>query len=253
MDKVKVFETLLSQFETDEMRDYCRDMIEKIPDYIFTIPSSTSLKYHNKTQCQPHGQIFHILMFGEIMNYILGLEYMQNKYPNPLQRDCFRCTPIFHDAIKCGFDGSKYSVHEHPMLAGEWIRNTSVEHDIEQKHKEYIARLCERHSGQWTESKRSKVILPKPENDGHFLVHLCDYLASRSNLDMTYSDEVYEALGEIQLSPEEIPALEDYVIPFGKKHKGEKLADVAKSDPGYIAWAKENIYSEPMRTLLAQL
>ena len=67
MDKRKVFECLLNQFETDEMRNYCADMIEKIPDYIFTIPSSTSFKYHNKTQCQPHGQIYHILMFAEIM------------------------------------------------------------------------------------------------------------------------------------------------------------------------------------------
>lgn len=79
MDKRKVFECLLNQFETDEMRNYCADMIEKIPDYIFTIPSSTSFKYHNKTQCQPHGQIYHILMFAEIMNYVLGLEYVQGK------------------------------------------------------------------------------------------------------------------------------------------------------------------------------
>ena len=56
MDKVKVFEGLLNKFETDEIRDYCADMIKEIPDYIFTIPSSTSFKYHNKTQCQPHGQ-----------------------------------------------------------------------------------------------------------------------------------------------------------------------------------------------------
>lgn len=51
MDKVKVFEELLNKFETDEMREYCADMIKEIPDYIFTIPSSTSFKYHNKTQC----------------------------------------------------------------------------------------------------------------------------------------------------------------------------------------------------------
>lgn len=38
MDKVKVFEGLLNKFETDEIRDYCADMIKEIPDYIFTIP-----------------------------------------------------------------------------------------------------------------------------------------------------------------------------------------------------------------------
>lgn len=106
MDKIKVFENLLNKFETEEIKSYCTDMIKEIPDYIFTIPSSTSFKYHNKTQCQPHGQIFHILMFAEVMNYILGLEYVKEK-TNERQRDCLRCTPIFHDAIKCGLNGSR--------------------------------------------------------------------------------------------------------------------------------------------------
>lgn len=169
MDKVKVFEELLNKFETDEIREYCTDMIKEIPDYIFTIPSSTSFKYHNKTQCQPHGQIFHILMFAEVMNYVLGLEYVKEK-TNERQRDCLRCTPIFHDAIKCGLNGSQYTVHEHPMLAGEWVRNTSVEHDVDADTKAYIARLCESHSGEWTSTKRSKTVLPKPENDEQFFV-----------------------------------------------------------------------------------
>lgn len=252
MDKIKVFKTLLDKFETDEMRNYCKDMIKEIPDYIFTMPSSTSFKYHNKTQCQSHGQIFHILMFGEIMNYILGLEYIQDQYYKPRHRDCLRCTAIFHDALKCGLDGSKHTVHEHPLLAGEWIRKTTVEHDIPQETKAYIAHLCERHSGQWTDSKKSKTVLPKPETDEAFLVHLCDYLASRSNLDMIYSDEVYETLGEIKMLEVEVPKLEEYVLDFGK-YKGEKLIDVAKSNPDYIRWAKENIYREPIKSLLAQL
>lgn len=251
MDKVKVFEGLLNKFETDEIRDYCADMIKEIPDYIFTIPSSTSFKYHNKTQCQPHGQIFHILMFAEVMNYVLGLEYVKEK-TNERQRDCLRCTPIFHDAIKCGLNGSQYTVHEHPMLAGEWVRNTSVEHDVDTDTKVYIARLCESHSGEWTSTKRSKTVLPKPENDEQFFVHMCDYLASRSNLDMTYSDDVLAILNNIEIPKQELPDINTYVLNFGK-HSGEKLVDVAQSDPSYISWAKENMNREPIKSLLAQL
>ena len=251
MDKVKVFEGLLNKFETDEIRDYCADMIKEIPDYIFTIPSSTSFKYHNKTQCQPHGQIFHILMFAEVMNYVLGLEYVKEK-TNERQRDCLRCTPIFHDAIKCGLNGSQYTVHEHPMLAGEWVRNTSVEHDVDADTKAYIARLCESHSGEWTSTKRSKTVLPKPENDEQFFVHMCDYLASRSNLDMTYSDDVLAILNNVEIPKQELPDINTYVLNFGK-HSGEKLVDVAKSDPSYLSWAKENMNKEPIKSLLAQL
>ena len=251
MDKVKVFEGLLNKFETDEIRDYCADMIKEIPDYIFTIPSSTSFKYHNKTQCQSHGQIFHILMFAEVMNYVLGLEYVKEK-TNERQRDCLRCTSIFHDAIKCGLNGSQYTVHEHPMLAGEWVRNTSVEHDVDADTKAYIARLCESHSGEWTSTKRSKTVLPKPENDEQFFVHMCDYLASRSNLDMTYSDDVLAALDNVEILKQELPDINTYVLNFGK-HSGEKLVDVAQSDPSYISWAKENMNREPIKSLLAQL
>lgn len=189
MDKVKVFEGLLNKFETDEIRNYCADMINEIPDYIFIIPSSTSFKYHNKTQCQPHGQIFHILMFAEVMNYVLGLEYVKEK-TNERQRDCLRCTPIFHDAIKCGLNGSQYTVHEHPMLAGEWVRNTSVEHDVDADTKAYIARLCESHSGEWTSTKRSKTVLPKPENDEQFFVHMCDYCNYDSSNNRIYIDSL---------------------------------------------------------------
>ena len=64
--KVSVFQPLLDKFETVQMRLYCTDMIKQIPDYIFDMPSSTSGKYHNKTQCLPHGQIYHIVMFAEI-------------------------------------------------------------------------------------------------------------------------------------------------------------------------------------------
>ena len=251
MDKVKVFEGLLNKFETDEIRDYCADMIKEIPDYIFTIPSSTSFKYHNKTQCQPHGQIFHILMFAEVMNYVLGLEYVKEK-TNERQRDCLRCTPIFHDAIKCGLNGSQYTVHEHPMLAGEWVRNTSVEHDVDADTKAYIARLCESHSGEWTSTKRSKTVLPKPENDEQFFVHMCDYLASRSNLDMTYPDDVLAVLNNAEIPKQELPDINTYVLNFGK-HSGEKLVDVAQSDPSYISWAKENMNREPIKSLLAKL
>ena len=215
MDKIKVFENLLNKFETEEIKSYCTDMIKEIPDYIFTIPSSTSFKYHNKTQCQPHGQIFHILMFAEVMNYILGLEYVKEK-THERQRDCLRCTPIFHDAIKCGLNGSRYTVHEHPLLAGEWVRNTNVEHDIDTETKAYIARLCESHSGEWTSTKRSKTVLPKPENDEQFFVHMCDYLASRSNLDMIYSDEVISTLGGVDIPKEELSDLDKFIrAPYG--------------------------------------
>lgn len=235
-NKIKVFEASLNKFETNEMKMYCEDMIKQIPNYIFDIPSSTSGKYHNVTQCQPHGQVYHMIMFAEIVNYRLELKWNRDKFKSPVQRDAMRCTAYFHDALKCGLNGSEYTVHEHPMLAGKWVRETKVEHDIDDKIKEAIARMCERHSGQFTTSKKSKVVLPEPENAMEFFVHECDILSSRNNIDMQPPEYLKEIFGET-------PAFEfdeNYKLTFGK-HSGEKILDIYYQHPDYIVWCEENI------------
>ena len=237
-EKIAVFQPYLKQFETDEMRLYCADMIAEIPDYIFTMPSSTSGKYHNATQCQPHGQVYHMIMFAEIMNYRLALKGNKEKFKSPVQRDAMRCVPFFHDAIKCGWNGSVYSVHEHPMLAGQWVRETKVEHDIDDKAKEAIARMCERHSGEFTTTKKSKVILPEPENAMELFVHECDILSSRNNIDMQPPEYLSDIFTDTN-APVEFD--ENYILPFGK-HSGQKLLDVYKNEPDYIKWMEENIH-----------
>ena len=249
MNKKAVFKELLDKFETEEIRLYCEDMIENIPDYIFIMPSSTSGKFHNVTQCQPHGQIYHIIMFGAIMNYRLALKCNKEKFNNPIHRDAMRCVPIFHDAVKCGWNGSQYTVHDHPMLAGAWVRETKVEHDINDEIKEMIARMCERHSGEWTSSKRSKVVLPEPETEMEILVHECDILSSRADIDMQPSDYLKSIFGEEKI---ELPNLDDYIISFGK-HKGEKLVDVFKTDHDYCMWLKENSYQKEVVNMIKKI
>lgn len=242
--KVAVFQPYLEQFETDKMRLYCTDMIKTIPDYLFDIPSSTSMKYHNKTQCEPHGQVYHIIMFAEILNYRLALKCNQEKFKSPTQRDAMRCIPYFHDALKCGTNGSQFTVHEHPILAGNWVRETVVEHDIDASVKEAIARMCERHSGEWTTSKRSNVILPEPENAMEIMIHECDILSSRNNIDM----QPPEYLQDIFVD-KEIEFDENFTLSFGK-YSGMRLIDVYNKKPDYIDWLEQNVSRRDVLTMI---
>lgn len=251
MNKKAVFKELLDKFETEEMRSYCEDMIEHIPDYIFTMPSSTSGKFHNATQCKPHGQIYHIIMFGAIMNYRLALKCNQEKFNSPIHRDAMRCVPIFHDAVKCGWNGSIYTVHEHPMLAGTWVRETKVEHDIDNEIKEMIARMCERHSGEWTSTKRSKIVLPEPETEMEILVHECDILSSRSDIDMQPSEYLKGVFDNEVPSQQQLPNINEYQLTFGK-HSGKTIPEIAKVDKGWLHWAKDNLTREPIVSLIKQ-
>lgn len=250
-EKQLVFEQLLKDFETKMFKEYFKDMVAEIPDYIFTMPSSTSGKYHNRTQCEKYGQIYHEYMFASILNHRLRLKGNKEKYNTPEVRDCMRCVPVFHDAVKCGWNGSPYTVHEHPMLAAEWVRNTKVEHDIPSEYKEMIAAMCEVHSGEWTTNKRSSVVLPEPRNDMELFIHECDILSSREDLDMIIPDKLKETLSGVKTEEKEI-SLEEYRVDFGK-YTGRTLLEIRDIDPGYIRWIKEKVDREPIRTLLSQM
>lgn len=195
MSKTDVFKSVLDRFETESLKAYCMDMINLMPDYHFSMPSSTSLKYHNATQCQPGGQSYHVIMVATIMNYILNLECMKTKYPDPIQRDSLRVAAILHDAQKT--EGGKHTTHTHPLAARRWIEETNVDHDIDARLKKYIGRLIASHSGEWSTSNKSDVILPRPERDDQMLVHICDILGSRSNLDMIYTDDQRKVVEEM--------------------------------------------------------
>ena len=244
-DKIEVFRSVLNGFENEDFRLFCEDLLDAQPDMNYMMPSSTSYKYHNTTQCQPGGQAYHVLMVGTIMNHILDLEYIRNKFDKSKQRDCMRIAALCHDIMKTN-DG-QYTVHEHPLLAGEYVKNTPVEHDIDERLKDYIARLCASHSGEWTISNRSNIVLPKPETDAQFYVHLADYLGSRANLDMIYSDEQKALIKGFQ-EPVDPYKLK---MPFGK-HKDEELGDIPVK---YLEWANENMDSlkEPYKSAIEQI
>lgn len=244
MNKRKIFELLTNNFETQEFKDYYLDMCEKIPDYIFTMPSSTSGKYHNETQCQPHGQLYHIFMFHSILEHLLRLKHNKERFDSPQERDAMRCVPAFHDAVKCGWNGSQYTVQDHPKLAAKWVVTTEVEHDIDRQWKEMIAAMCESHSGEWNKDRSGNVIMSEPSNDREFLIHECDILASRPDLDWKISDELKAELTE--------QSLDDYEIPIGK-YKGHKLVEVFNIDPSYCEWMRDNIDRQPLKGMVEKL
>ena len=250
--KSEIFKDILAQFETEELKNFCIDLLEKRSDENYVIMSSTSGKYHNASQCQPGGQIRHELMVSTICNYLLGLEYLQNKWSKPKQRDSLRIAAIMHDC--CKTNGGKYTVHEHPILSGEFVENCEVEHDIKPQLKQYISRLIASHSGSWTTSKKSSVVLPKPETDDQFFIHLCDYLSSRADLDMTYSEEITKMIND-NLPPEDRPDITTWTFKLGK-YKDKTIPEILNIEPDYLRWVKYESdmgQTEPLKTFLEKL
>ena len=233
----EIVKLLTTNFETGEFKRYLADMVEEMPEYFFTMPSSTSGRHHNKTQCRPHGQLYHVFMFQSILEHRLRLKHNKELYPTPEERDAMRCVPLLHDAVKCGWGDefeTRWTKPEHPMLAKRFVLDTKVKHDIPAEYKQMIADMCEAHSGEWNKDRSGRVIMSEPRNEREFFIHECDILASREDLDWIISEELQEIVGR---------DMGGYVMPMGK-YRGEILEDVMKKDPQYVRWLLGSEWSD---------
>lgn len=200
LDKIKCFETELSYIKTDWIRDLTKIVINHIPDYFFEIPASSTGKYHPAYTLSKAGLAKHVKAACKIAKDVLSLDSI-NAFvdsDNEYMKDFMLSAILLHDACKNGYpEQSKYTKHEHPILAADLIRDSLESYlskaeldgddDRYDNIRQYIDIVCDlvsSHMGEWNTSKYSDVILPKPESYEEVLVHLFDYLASRKYINV---------------------------------------------------------------------
>jgi hypothetical protein len=94
---------------------------------------------------------------------------------------------MLHDGWKQGLNGSGNSTHTHPLVAANELR-TKVQVNSENIWLlEIICNNIEAHMGEWNTSKWDKTVLPTPQGEMQDFVHLCDYLASRKDLEFNFA------------------------------------------------------------------
>lgn len=242
-EKSKIFDSLLSTFENEDIKEFAKECIKVIPNYFWNVGASSTGKYHPQYALGDLGLARHTCALVRFLNHILSIDCYKNDFTSR-ERDLIRVAGIMHDSMKSGNDedylASKYTKFDHPILAAQEVRK--IVGVIPENELELIAHTIESHMGQWNKDKRSSCVLPLPENKYQKLLHLADYLASRKDIEVLFDDEYTK----------ELPTLENYIITFGK-HSGKTLPEIVSVDPRYISWAKENIKTEPLKTLLEKM
>ena len=238
---------ILDKIINDDIREFAKVLIEGLPNYIWEVGASSTGKYHPAYSLGLGGLMRHQIAVVRFLNYFFELEQYNTKFTSR-EMDLMRVAGLVHDGRKSGeqadYERSKFTKFDHPLQMANVIRGFDGQY-LNHDELEFIAHCIESHMGQWNTEKKSSTILPKPIDEYQYFVHLADYLASRK--DLTVAFDGWEQ------PKAELPDINEYIIPFGKKHKGHKLIDVAKSDPGWIEWAKENVTSEPLASLVKQL
>lgn len=244
-EKAKIFDPILNTIENEDIRYFAEQCIETIPNYFWWVGASSTGKYHPQYALGELGLARHTCALVRFLNYILNVDCFGNKFTSR-EKDLMRVAGMMHDTRKSGDDEAyaknKYTKFDHPLLAANEVR--TLIGFIPDDELELVASMIESHMGQWNTDRRSNIVLPLPVNKYQKMIHLADYLASRKDIEVLFDG--------FETPKKEIPPIDEYILTFGK-HKGEKLIDVAKSDPDYIGWAKENMTREPVKSLLAQM
>jgi len=225
----EVFIRELDYIEHPDIRNFVTEMLRLAPGYFYTIPSSSSGKYHPAYENSKGGLILHT----KTVVYFMMELFRNNMFSfSGREKDLLIAAALLHDFKKNGEKAhSEFTSFEHPRIAANYIMQFKNCGIIPKEDIYFIACCVASHMGQWnTNGKNSKFKpLPLPQTDAQKFLHLCDYLSSRKDIDISsylFNTET------TTLTPERV---KEEKITFGK-YKGKTYGEVLETNPEYLDW-----------------
>lgn len=187
MKKSSYFKKELEFIKNDRIKVSCKTMIELLPDYFFSIPASSTGKYHPEFTLGDAGLVRHVKAAVRIAKDLLDNPCIGGKYTND-EKDLMIMTLILHDGLKSGLNHNKYTQVDHPILIKNYILENKDKLQLTNEELDFVGRAISSHMGPWNKDFDGNVVLPVPKTKYENFVHMCDYLASRKYLNIKFID-----------------------------------------------------------------
>ena len=178
MRNIKLFEREINLIVNEDLRMAVKSyMDEETPDYFWTDGASSSGKYHPQFSQGEGGLVRHtkaVVMFAEELLRMSSYAYMREEYKDYVIAAC-----ILHDTAKYGineYDKKEYK--NHATNAAKAIA-AYAEQVMDYKPSEVLLNAIASHMGQWSTEKEDR-----PFTNIDRCVHMADYMASRSFIDI---------------------------------------------------------------------
>ena len=188
MRNIKFFERELNLIVNEDLRSVVKAyMEERTPDYFWTDGASASGKFHPVFSHNIGGLVRHtkaVVLFAEELMRMNTYMYMRDEYKDYVYAAC-----ILHDTQKYGLgveiDKAKYKNH---------ARNAAYAFNAFAKECDYypseiLLNAIISHMGQWSTDKEDRPFSPVDR-----CVHMADYMASRSFIDIPQISMEYNAV-----------------------------------------------------------
>lgn len=200
MKNIKLFERELSLIVDEELRMQVKSYLEeRVPDYFWTDGASASGRFHPKFAHGVGGLVRHtkaVVMFAEELLRMSSYAYMKEEYKDYVIAAC-----LVHDTVKYGMgaeiDKTEYKNHARNASAAfaEWCAQDGYTPHF------LLLNAISSHMGQWSTEKEDR-----PFTSIDRCVHMADYMASRSFIDIPSIMEEWESVAcEWAVENQELP------------------------------------------------
>ena len=177
------FEQELGYIKNPTIRKFAEVAIESFPSYFWSIPASSTGKYHPQFATGSGGLYRHVRAAVGIAVELFRMR-MFNYFTDD-EKDLIIATLICHDSFKSGVPQAKFTKFNHPTIACEELsRNEKLRRIISPEYFGFIMAGIGSHMGQW--NVKDECSLPLPETKAQNFIHLVDYLSSRKILEYNF-------------------------------------------------------------------
>ena len=180
------FKTELNYIKNTRIKNSLITMINKLPKYFFEVPASSTGKYHPEFSLGDGGLLRHTKAAVRIAYELFNDESLNN-FTND-EKDLIIFSLTLHDGLKSGKTKSEYTLFEHPILMSNYIKENKDDLELTSDEIEFVCRCIETHMGPWTKNYKGEEVLTPPKDKYQRFVHMCDYLASRKFLEVSFND-----------------------------------------------------------------
>jgi hypothetical protein len=187
VDKRELLRAELNLIKDPDIRDFTEKAVDTIPDYIFTIPASSTGKYHPSYALGEGGLLRHIKAAVMIAAALFRNDTVTGRF-RPMQKDYIISALILHDGVKSGIVKQDYTVGNHAVLMTDhlFIQMSKLYGTTYDEAYNQVAPLIASHMGQWNTDKNGNEHSPLPTTPAQRFVHMCDYLASRKFIEINF-------------------------------------------------------------------
>ena len=188
---IRHFTKELNLITDQTLRGFTRRFLTAVaPDYFWTIGASASGKYHPVFAKGEGGLVRHVKAASRILEELLELN--SYNYIPDLYKDYARVAILIHDCFKYGkgsIDKSQYANHGKVcahMIEVVW------DNRFQEQAPDLLTMAVNSHMGQWHGPEEQKPFTPIDR-----LVHLADYISSRSFFDIPEITAEWEEVAAI--------------------------------------------------------